>query len=188
MACAHFSRREQARFCVIAQTAKAGADLGKSQIDVAFDVFEEDRSGLHLADDPRDLGPQVAGIVLPAAFAGEAERLAGITGREDMNAAAPCSAVEAAQIVPDRRWLHGLVFHPRHESGRSMGFPLDETHSAIGGLGDGKAKVKPAISGAEGQAEQGAAPIIRAGIYSHKGLLLRRLTGRSQEGSQASID
>ncbi|MCP9222761.1 hypothetical protein MKP08_08385 [Erythrobacter sp. LQ02-29] len=37
-----FSRREQARFCVKAQVLKAGRDLGKSQIDVAFDVFRED--------------------------------------------------------------------------------------------------------------------------------------------------
>lgn len=161
MACAHFSRREQSRFCVIAQCAKAGADLGKSQIDVAFDVFEEDSGGLHLTDDPLDLGPQVAGIVLPAPLAREAEGLAGITGREDMNAAAPRMAIEGSEIVPDRRWLHGRVFHPRHESGRSMGFPLDETHSSIGGFGDGEAEIEPAISGAEGKAGDAA---ISAGI------------------------
>ena len=152
MRSADFSRCEQARFCAVAQAAKAAGDLGKSQIDVPFDVLGEDDAGSHFADDPLDLGPQVAGIGLPAALSGEAEGLAGITGREDMNAAAPRSAVEGSQIVPDRRAIQGLVFHPCHESGRSMGFPLDETCSAISGLGDGEPEFEPAISGAEGEA------------------------------------
>ena len=57
MACAHFSRCEQARFCVVAHEGKAAGDLGKSQIDVAFDVFSEDASRLDLADDAFNLGP-----------------------------------------------------------------------------------------------------------------------------------
>ena len=66
-----------------------------------------------------------------------------------MNAVAPWAAVKRSQVVPDRRWLHGRFFHPGHESGRSVGFPLDITHSSIGGFGDSEAKLKPAISGAE---------------------------------------
>lgn len=71
-----------------------------------------------------------------------------------MNAAAPRSAVEGSQIVPYRRWSQGLVVHPRHESGRRVGFPLDVTHSAIGGLGDVQAKVEAAVAGAERQAAE----------------------------------
>ncbi|MCL9999224.1 MAG: hypothetical protein NBV68_07570 [Erythrobacter sp.] len=149
---AHFSRCEQARFCAVAQPLKAAGDLGKSQIDVPFDVLGEDDAGAHLADDPLDLGPQVAGIGLAPALSGEAEGLAGITGREDMNAIAPRAAVEGSQIVPYRRAIQPRVFHPCHESGRSMGFPLDETCSAISGLGDGEPEFEPAISGAQGKA------------------------------------
>lgn len=150
MRSADFSRREQARFCAVAQPLKAAGDLGKSQIDVTFDVLGEDDAGPHLSDDPLNLRPQMPGIGLAPAFPGEAEGLAGITGREDMNAIAPRSAVEGSQIVPYRRAIQPRVFHPGHESGRSMGFPLDETCSAISGLGDGEPEFEPAISGTEG--------------------------------------
>lgn len=150
MRSADFSCREEARFCAVAQPLKAAGDLGKSQIDVTFDVLGEDDAGPHLSDDPLDLGPQVPGIGLAPALPGEAEGLAGITGREDMNAIAPWAAVEGSQIVPYRRAIQTRVFHPGHESGRSMGFPLDETCSAISGFGDGEPEFEPAISGAEG--------------------------------------
>lgn len=146
---ADFSRCEQARFCAIAQSLKAAGDLGKSQIDVSLDVLNEDRSGLHFADDARDLGPQVPGISLTAPLSGQAKWLAGITGREEMNASAPRSAVEGSQIVPDRCLIQGRVRHPCHESGRSMSFPLDETCSAISGLSDGETKLEAAVSGTE---------------------------------------
>lgn len=154
MASACFSRCEQARFCAVAQAAKAACDFGKSQIDVAFDVLGKQGARPHFADDPLDLGPQVAGIGLATSLATIAEGLAGIAGSDEMNAAAPWPAVEALEIVPYRSAIHGLVFHPRHESGRSMGFPLDETDSSIAGLSDGDAELKPAIASAQGDAAQ----------------------------------
>jgi hypothetical protein len=122
---------------------------------VPLDVLGKDDAGLHFADDPRDLGPQVPGVGLAPPLSSEAERLAGITGREDMNAAAPRLAVEGFEIVPDRCLIQGRVRHPGHESGRSVGFPLDETHSAIAGLGDGEAEFEAAISGAQRNAGEG---------------------------------
>ena len=116
---------------------------------MAFDILQEDPSRADLAHDPGDVGPEVARIGVAPAVAGLAEGLAGITGRDDMNAAAPRSAVEGSQIVPYRPRSQGVVAHPRHESGRRMGFPLYVTHSAISGLGDVQAKVETAVSGAE---------------------------------------
>jgi hypothetical protein len=149
MASARFSRCEQARFWAIAQSAKAVRDLGKSQIDMAFDVFREDNRGLGLGDDALDIGPQVPGIGSPATLPRVTEWLAGITGREDMNAAAPRSAVKGFEIVPYRRCIQGLVRHPRHESGCRVSFPLDVTNSSIPWLGNADAKVEPCISGTE---------------------------------------
>ena len=149
MRTAHFSRCEQARFCAVAQAAKARRDFGKSQIDVPFDIFGEHGCGPDLIDNPFNFRPQVPGIVLTAALPGEAERLARITGSEDMNAVTPLAAIEGSQIVPHRRSIQRLVVHPRHESGRGMGFPLDETCSSISGLGDGETKLKSAVSGAQ---------------------------------------
>lgn len=126
---------------------------------MAFDIFAEDPSGSDLSDDPGDFRPQVPGIVATAARAGEAEGLAGIAGSDDMNAAAPCSAVEGSQIVPNRRRCQGRVIHPRHESGRRMSFPLDESHSAISWLGNMQAEIEARIS----CAERDAAKFVRSG-------------------------
>jgi len=150
--CADFARREQARRDVEAQASKVFNDFGKAQIEVAGDVLEEDPLGVDLANDPIDLGPEVSRISGASSVSGQAEGLAGITGRDEMNAAAPRAAVEGSQIVPDRCWSQGLVSHPRHESGRRMCFPLDETHSSIGGLCDVQTKVEAGVSAAEGQA------------------------------------
>lgn len=69
MVCADFSRREDACLWRVAHGAKLFPDLGKSQIDVSFDVFAEDPFGLELPSDPGDLRPQVPGIVSAAPFA-----------------------------------------------------------------------------------------------------------------------
>jgi len=119
---------------------------------MSFDIFAEHPLRPDLIDDSGDVWPEVAGIVDAAPGAGQAEGLAGIAGRDDMNAAAPWSAVEGSQIVPDRRRRQGRVFHPGHESGRRMSFPLDESHSAISGLCDMQAKVQACISCAEREA------------------------------------
>ena len=169
---ARFSRREQARLDAVTQALKVSDDLPTSQGQMALDVFQEDPSGADLAHDPFDLGPQVPGVVFAAASPGLAEGLAGITGRDDMNAAAPRSAVKGSQIVPYRRRSQGLVFHPGHESGRRMGFPLDVTHSATAGLGDMQAKVEAAVAGAERKSSQ-----VREGVFvmkSHKARSLVR--------------
>ncbi len=71
-----------------------------------------------------------------------------------MNAATPRSAVEGWKVVPDSSFSQGLVCHPRHESGRRMAFPLDESHSSISGLGDVQAEVEAGISGAEGDSPE----------------------------------
>lgn len=151
MACAHLSRRKQARRCSIAHAGKFSDDVGKAQIEVALDVLEEDPFGAGLVDDPGDFGPKVPGIVTPPALSGDAERLAGIAGSDEMNAAAPWSAVEGSEIVPYKRLSQRLVFHPGHESSRRVGFPLDVTHSPVVGLSDVQPEIKSSISSAKGE-------------------------------------
>lgn len=100
---AAFERAEHARLDPVAQAAKLAGDAGKSQADVPLDVFKEHPAGPAFADDPRDRGPQMAGVVLAAPLAGRRERLAGISRRQDIHNATPRSAVEGFNIVPDRR-------------------------------------------------------------------------------------
>lgn len=65
-----------------------------------------------------------------------------------MNAAAPRSSVEGADVIPDRRRSQGLVNHPRHENGRGECVSLDKTNSSISGLSDVKAEIQSADAGA----------------------------------------
>jgi len=97
----------------------------------------------------------MAGILRPLALARDAERLTWIAASEDVHRATPRVAIEGSNIVPDRCFIQGRVFHPRHEGGRCIGFPLDVTHSSIPGAGNGEAEVDPAGSGTERQAEEG---------------------------------
>lgn len=119
-----------------------------------FDIFAEYPFGLDFTDNSGDLRPEVAGIAGAASVSGVAERLTGISGSDDMNAAAPRSAVEGSKVVPDRRLTQGLVRHPRHESGRGVTFPLDETHSSISRLGDMQSEIEAGITRAEGDSPE----------------------------------
>lgn len=113
------------------------------------DVFEEDAARADLDDDAPDVRPEVAGVFRAEPLAGGAEGLARIARSDEIHDAAPLSASEGLEIVPDRRVIQGLVFHPCHESGCCVGFPLDVTHSPQSGLGDVHAKLEPAGSGAK---------------------------------------
>jgi hypothetical protein len=124
-----------------------------------FDIFAEDPFGPDFIDDAGDVGPQVAGVVFSPPQSGLAEGLAWIAGSDDMNAAAPRSAVEGFEIVPNRRRCQGRVFHPRHESGRRMSFPLDESHSPISRLCDMQAEIEACIS----CTERDSAKVVRLG-------------------------
>jgi hypothetical protein len=154
VASADLSRREQARLWVVAHASKVCRDLGVSQRQVAFNVLAEDPLRRRLFHDSGDIGPEMSRIVLTASPASVAEGLAGITGRDEMNAATPRPAIEGSKVVPDRRVTQGLVRHPRHESGRRVAFPLDESHSSIVGFGEVQPEVETCISCAERDAEQ----------------------------------
>lgn len=116
------------------------------------DVLAEDPFGADLADDPGDFWPEVPGVVLAATHTGEAEGLAGIAGRDEMNSAAPRPAFKGSQIVPYNSRSQGRVRHPCHESGRGETVSLDITHGSISGLCEMKAEVQSSDAGAKAEA------------------------------------
>lgn len=122
-------------------------------------VLEEAPFRPGLGDDARDLGPEVTRVLLALPVAGKAERLAGIAGSDDMNAASPRSAVEGAQVVPDRSRSQGRVRHPCHESGRGETVSLDMTHSSVSGLCEVKAEIEASDAGAKAE----SAKVVRSG-------------------------
>ena len=65
-----------------------------------------------------------------------------------MNEATPWAAIKGGNVVPDRSRIQGRIFHPCHESSRSVGFPLDVTNSAVSGIGDVQSELKSAPPGA----------------------------------------
>lgn len=119
------------------------------------DVFEEDPFGTAFSDDPRDVGPEVAGIVGAAALSGRAEGLAGVSGEDGVEGAAEGAGVETAQVGPDRG---------RCEVARALGgdedrarpvLPFDEGAGVIAGLGEHEAQIKASAASAEGQSVPG---------------------------------
>ncbi len=119
------------------------------------DVFEEDPCGAALADDPRDVGPEMAGIVGASPFPGRAEGLAGIACEDGIEGAAEGASVEAAQVGPDRG---------RGEVTRALGgdehrpwpvLPFDEGAGVIAGFGEHEAQIKASAASAEGESVPG---------------------------------
>lgn len=149
-----FRRRKETCRKPVAQVDQSSGDLGEAEAEMMGDILEEDEGRFDFADDAGDMRPEVARIVLAPALARHTERLARISRSDDVHRAAPRAAVETGNVVPDRRCIQGRVFHPRHESGRSEGFPLDMAHSSISGAGDGEPEIDASDAGAEGQAEQ----------------------------------
>ncbi|GHE01001.1 hypothetical protein GCM10008024_14890 [Allgaiera indica] len=149
-----FRRREEARRKSVAHVDQSSGDFGKAEAEMMGDVLEEDEGRLDLADDAGDMRPEVAGVVDTPAFARHAEWLTRIARSDDVHRTAPRAAVEAGNVVPDRRRIQGRLFHPGHENGRGVGFPFDMAHSSIFGQGDGEPEVEPACAGAEREAEQ----------------------------------
>lgn len=150
---ADFRRRKQSRRNPVTHADQAFGDLGKSEAQMMCDIFEKDERRFAFADDAPDMGPQVSGVGGAGPASGDAERLARIARKDDVHTAAPASAIERGNIVPDRSRIQGRVFHPGHEHGRRIGFPLDVTHSPVSTKGDVEPEVESARAGAERQSE-----------------------------------
>jgi len=149
-----FRRREEACRKAVAHADQSAGDFGEAEAEMMGDILEEDEGRLDLADDARDVRPEVARVVGPTPFARDRERLARIARSDDVHRAAPRATVEGSNVVPDNSLIQGRVLHPRHESGCGVGFPFDMAHSTISGDGDGKPEVETARAGAKGEAEK----------------------------------
>ena len=154
LACTDFRRRDDARSNPVAHVLKVPGDVLEAKGEMSGHVLEEHPFGSDLGDDAGDVGPEVAGIVLALPQSGEGEGLAWITGSDEMNAAAPRSAVEGLEIVPDRSWRQGRVRHPCHEHGRGKTVSLDKAHSSETRFCDVQAEVEPADAGTEAEASE----------------------------------
>ena len=141
---ADFRRREKACRKAVAHADQSAGDFGEAEAEMMGDVLEEDEGRVDLADDAGDMRPEMAWILAAEPSACDRERLARIARSDDIHRAAPRSAVEGSNVVPDNSLIQGRIFHPRHESGCGVGFPFDMAHSTKSGDGDGEPEVEPA--------------------------------------------
>lgn len=132
------------------------------------DIFEKAKRRPDFSHDPSDVRPEVARVFVAKLSSRDRERLARIAAMDDIHHAAPRFATEGFNIVPDRRAIQGLVFHPRHESGRGVAFPLNVTNSSVFWQGEVQAEVEPACARAKREAEQ-RAPFVWACVIASGG-------------------
>ena len=151
----NFCRAEQARRRRVAHAPKLSQDGFKTEGDVALNVFEEDPLWAAFADDARDIGPEVAGVISAAAFSGCAEGLAGIPGEDDVEGAAEGTGIETAQVIPD--WGRGEIPCALGGDEDSAGpiLPFDEGAGVIAGLSEHEAQIQASAACAEGQSVPG---------------------------------
>ncbi len=108
---------------------------------MSVDVLAEDERGFDFSNESGKFRPEVARITRSETLPCCAEWLARVAARYEIHNATPWPAIEGLEIVPDRRPIQGLVFHPRHESGRCEGFPLNVSHGSVG-VPEGKLESK----------------------------------------------
>jgi hypothetical protein len=151
---ADFRRRKEACRKLVAHADQSCGDFGESEAEMMGDILKEDERRLDLADDAGDMGPEVARILAAKPSACDGKWLARVACTKKIHRAAPRAAIEGSNVIPDNSLIQGRVFHPRHESGCGVGFPLDIAHSTISGEGKVQPEVEPACAGAEGEAEE----------------------------------
>ena len=152
---ANFCRREQARRRRVTHVPKLSQDGLEPEGDVTCNVFEEDPVGTAFADDPGDIGPEVAGIVGAAAPSGRTEGLAGIACEDGIERPAEGPGIEAAQVGPDRGRGEVSRALGRDEDGARPLLPFDEGASVIARLGEHEAQIKASAACAERESVPG---------------------------------
>ncbi len=152
---ADFCRREQTRRRRVAHAPKLSEDGFEAEGDVTGDVFEEDPLWAAFGDDTGDLGPEVPRIIGAAALSGGTERLAGISGEDDVEGTAERARIEAAEIIPDRGRCEVPCALGGDEDRSWPVLPLDEGAGVKTGFGKHEAQIKASAACAEGQSMPG---------------------------------
>lgn len=123
--CADLGRSKQTPLRIEPEGGKVFENGVESQPKVSWDILKEHERRSRFLDDPRNVGPQVALVQFPELLPGDREGLARVSRAYEIDSATPRTSAEGTQVRPDRSPIQGRVFHPGHETGRGIGFPLD---------------------------------------------------------------
>jgi hypothetical protein len=151
MRCANGGRREQTPFRIEPEVGKVGEDVRQPESNKLGDVLQEDEGRSHVSDDPGDVGPEPSLVIDTSTLPRLGEWLAGEAGSDEIHSSTPRSSVERDEVRPDRRPIQVRVVHPRHESGRCVGVPLNVSHGSGVDAGESQSELEPSVAGAEMQ-------------------------------------
>src|SRR3990167_4863519 len=134
-------------------------DFWKSERKVACHILEENERRLDFTDDTRNVGPKMSWVFDSSLSSSNREWLARVSTNDAIHNSTPRFAIKGDNRIPNRRFIHTLVFHPRHEYGRGESIEFTVTYNS--GVGDGKfeSEVKPPDSACEAENVEG--------MYSH---------------------
>lgn len=146
---ANLRRREKSRLTAVTHCPQVSPNIVEGDPKMVADVFEEDVARPTLRDDAGDLGPEPSWVTLPKSLPGGGHGWAGVTSCDETNPR-KWSGIELLQVAaPNRRRIHGLVFHPRQEQGRGEGVPLNGTYHSCWHSGDPQPEFDTSEPGAE---------------------------------------
>lgn len=156
MRVANFRRAEEACLNLAAQAEKVSSDpFGTAFGEHASDVFDEDEPRPGLDEDAPGRAPEVALVISPKSFAGEAVGLAGNAPDDAIHTATEASAWEGSHITVDRRWSHDAALHLRDQISDGECLPLHTSDCASRWDCQLDGPIKAASAGAEGDNVEG---------------------------------
>jgi hypothetical protein len=112
---------------------KLSGDPFETNGQMAGDVFEEHEGRPAFINDSGDLGPEVAWIVFPCFFPGNAEPLARVTRSNAIHRFTPRLAIKGPYVIPDRCFRYVALFHALCENGSTVCIPFDSTNNSCSG-------------------------------------------------------
>jgi hypothetical protein len=145
---ADFLRCKESRRDAVTQASKCFRDFKEAKPKMAPDVFKEHFGRFALADDARDVRPEMPRVFLSEPLAGDRERLARVARNDAIHEATPRAAVEGFKIRPQRSGFERSVRKTRRQDAGSADFPCHVSDRARFRASDSQSEAHAAVSGA----------------------------------------
>lgn len=114
----HGFRRKDIPFSIEPEVGQVAEHEMESPVSETWNILQEHEPRSHHANDSLEFGPEPPFVRGPISPAGDAPRLAGEAGRDDIHSSTPRAAVEGLKVIPDRRFIQDAFFHARDKDCR----------------------------------------------------------------------
>lgn len=119
------------------------------------DVFEEYPFRGDFPDDPGNVGPEMALVVVASPLPGMTEWLARVSGEDGIECAPEGQSVECGEVIPDRGLGEVSGALGGNEASPGVFLPLDKASRVESRLGEHEAHIQASAARAEGQSVSG---------------------------------